>query len=65
MLNLIIIFNKGNNSEDLEKWKLFEANTNHNLVLYQGESILHPSKYAIITDYAETFLNDYFRHENV
>lgn len=53
------IFNSGNDPINLEGWKLFEADTNHSLSLYQGSFVLNPKGYVVICDDAATFKNDH------
>lgn len=45
----IEIYNNGDSSIDLVNYKFFEANTNHGLILFQGEANLNPQSYAIIS----------------
>ena len=54
----IEIYNNGKESVNLSNWKFFEANTNHALVLGQGNMILLSKEYAVIVQNNKTFLND-------
>lgn len=51
----IEIYNNGN-CEDISNYKLFEANTNHNLNLIQGSSTLCNNEYAVIADDSTKFI---------
>lgn len=53
------IYNDGDQPVDLTGWKLFEANTNHGLVLYSGNPVLGPGEYAVIADQPATIVNDF------
>ncbi len=55
----IEIYNSGTENIDLTDWRLFEAETDHKLILKQGTIIILPREYAIIANNAETFLNDH------
>ncbi len=55
----IEVQNTGTDSISLTNYKLYEANTNHSLVEYQGGVTLAPSAYAIIADSPSKFLADW------
>jgi hypothetical protein len=55
----IEVQNTGAESISLINYKLYEANTNHSLVGYQGDTTLAPSAYAIIADTPSKFLADW------
>lgn len=54
----IEIYNNGTETTNLTNWKFFEANTNHALVLGQGNMIIFPGEYIVIAQDNKTFLND-------
>ena len=54
----IEVKNTGASAIDLSTYKLFEANTNHSLVISQGDASLQPGAFAIITDKPVNFLSD-------
>lgn len=54
------ILNRGSESVDLSSWKFWENNTNHTLVLKQGDDFfLDPGEFAIITQDDKKFLAEY------
>ncbi len=55
----IEIYNDGGEAVDLSKWKLFEANTNHGLTSYQGNSTLSAGGFALIANNPAKFLVDW------
>lgn len=54
----IEIYNTGD-CEDITAYKLFEANTNHNINIIQGSPILCNNEYAVIADDSTTFILEY------
>ncbi|MSU56220.1 MAG: PKD domain-containing protein [Candidatus Taylorbacteria bacterium] len=50
--------NTGSTEISFLKWKLFEANTNHGLTLFQGNATTSASGFAIIADDPTKFLTD-------
>ncbi len=52
------VFNDSNESIDLSGWRFYEADVNHKLKLFQGNSTLPALEYAIIADNPEKFLVD-------
>ena len=54
----IEVQNTGNTEISFLKWKLFEANTNHGLTLFQGNATTSASGFAIIADDPTKFLAD-------
>jgi|GEM_PF-797169 len=50
--------NTGSGDVSLLKWKLFEANTNHGLTLFQGSATTSADGFAIIADDPAKFLLD-------
>ncbi len=54
----IEVKNTGASAVDLSTYKLFEANTNHSLVVFQGETNLQSGAFAIIADKPANFLSD-------
>jgi len=52
-------YNPGSSEIDLNGWKFYEAETNHNLILKQGDWILVGGAYAVMADDADQFLLDY------
>jgi len=55
----IEIYNTGNNAVDLSGWKFFESDTNHNLVIAQGNKMLPIGGFAVVADKAEKFLAEH------
>lgn len=55
----IEIANTGNVPVDLTGWKLNEANTNHGIVISQGNAAIPAGGFAIIADNPEKFLTDH------
>jgi len=55
----IEVYNSGNTPIDLINYKLFEANTNHGLTVFQGDSILDAQDYLIISSDPNKFKNDW------
>ena len=55
----IEIYNNTNTSVDLSTYKLFEANTNHALVVYEGNANISAGGYAIISSDPVKFKIDY------
>lgn len=55
----IEIYNDSNESIDITGWKLFEANVNHGLTAYSGDTIINSGEYAIIADQPATVVNDF------
>lgn len=55
----IEILNTGANAVDMSDWKFFEAETNHGLVLHQGDAVIQSGEYAIIADNPTKFLIDW------
>lgn len=53
------IWNNGSEAVDLADWRLFEADTNHKLVMAEGNSTLPPNGFAIIADDSQKFLADW------
>jgi len=53
------VFNAGGTSVHFTDWKLFEANTNHNVAAVQGGENLASGAYAIIADSPTKFLQDW------
>jgi len=51
----IEVANTGPNEVDLSGWRLFEADSNHNLNAVGGDGVLASKGYAIIADNAEMF----------
>ncbi len=54
----IEVQNTGGTAVDISGYKLFEANTNHSLVSFQGGVTLQPGAFAVIADKPENFLTD-------
>lgn len=54
----IEVQNTGNEDVSFLKWKLFEANTNHGLTLFQGNATTSASGFMIIADDPVKFLAD-------
>lgn len=54
----IEVKNTGANAVDLSTYKLFEANTNHALTIFQGEASIQSGAFAIIADKPANFLSD-------
>ena len=52
----IEIVNEDNFTVNMQGWKFYEANTNHNLVLVLGDYNLDPGEFAVIAEDAPTFL---------
>jgi len=50
--------NTGSDDISFAKWKFFEANTNHGLVLFQGNATTSASGFAVIADNPAKFLAD-------
>ena len=56
----IELYNQGNQTENITKWKLYEDETNHRLTLKQGENyIISPNEYFVIVQDIDNFLKDY------
>jgi hypothetical protein len=55
----IEIFNIGSCDVNLTGWKFFESNTNHRIVLIDGNIILKPKSFAIISNNASKFKEEY------
>lgn len=53
------IQNIGSVAVDISAWKLFEGDTNHKLVIAQGNTVLPPLGFAIIADKPEKFLSEH------
>lgn len=53
------VFNNSDTEADLSSFKFFEANTNHKLVLFQGEKNLGAHSYAIIVSDPMKFKTDW------
>lgn len=53
------IFNTSNSEIVVTEWKLYEQDTNHGIVAYQGGDTLPPGGYAVIADDPATFLGDW------
>jgi len=54
----IEVYNNSSESINLSEWKLFEANVNHSLNIFQGSEVLLASGIAIIADNPSKFLID-------
>src|SRR3989344_961500 len=52
----IEIYNAGNTAVDLTSWKLFEGDTNHNLVIAQGNNMLPVGGFEVVADKPDKFL---------
>ena len=52
------VFNTGSSPVALTEWKLFEADSNHNIVAYSGGESIASGAYAIIADNPAKFLED-------
>src|SRR3989344_490805 len=52
------VFNSGSSAILLTEWKLFEANSNHNIVAHSGGESLSGGAYAVIADNPVKFLED-------
>jgi len=52
------VFNTGSTPVPLTEWKLFEADSNHNIIAYSGGESLPGGAYAIIADNPAKFLVD-------
>jgi len=55
----IELFNAGNCEVNLTGWKFFESNTNHKITLVFGSIILKPNQFAIISNNATKFKEEY------
>ncbi len=55
----IEIYNSGETSVDIAKWKIFEGETGHLLSLRGGPTTIGAGEYAVIADDAEQFKLDY------
>ncbi|HPW34408.1 MAG TPA: lamin tail domain-containing protein [Candidatus Paceibacterota bacterium] len=55
----IEIYNSGNKTADIQKWKIYENDTGHSLKLIKGTDKIIPNGYAIIAEDAEQFIIDY------
>ncbi|MCC5994091.1 MAG: lamin tail domain-containing protein [Candidatus Aenigmarchaeota archaeon] len=55
----IELFNAGNCEVNLTGWKFFESNTNHKITLIFGSIILKPNQFAIISNNATKFKEEY------
>jgi len=55
----IEIFNAGNCEVNLTNWKFFESNTNHKIKLVFGSTVLRPNQFAIISNNATKFKEEY------
>jgi len=53
------LFNAGNCEVNLTGWKFFESNTNHKITLIFGSIILKPNQFAIISNNATKFKEEY------
>jgi len=53
------IYNDGPETVDLTGWKFFEADTNHGLTVYAGDTTLGPGEYAVIADQAAQLALDF------
>ena len=54
----IEIQNTGSEDISFSKWKLFEANTNHGLILFQGSATTSANGFVIIADDPAKFVTD-------
>lgn len=61
----IEVVNTGGVSVDIADFKFFEAETNHKLILSQGDSNLEAGGYAVIADNTDTFLADWPNYSGV
>lgn len=55
----IEIYNTASTSIDIFGWKFWEAGANHGLKEVQGDFIIEPNEYAVITQNNDNFLLDY------
>jgi len=55
----IEIENTGSQAVDASTWKLFEANSNHGLKVFQGDGVIQPGLFAIIANDPGAFLVEY------
>jgi hypothetical protein len=55
----IELFNAGNCEVNLTGWRFFESNTNHKITLIFGSIILKPNQFAIISNNATKFKEEY------
>jgi hypothetical protein len=55
----IELFNAGNCEVNLTGWRFFESNTNHKINLIFGSIILKPNQFAIISNNATKFKEEY------
>ena len=53
------IYNVGGSAVDLSGWKLFEGDTNHNLVIAQGNNMLPVGGFAVVADKPDKFLAEH------
>ena len=53
------IYNGSNSGVDITNWKFFENDTNHSLVLIQGNAVLEQNGYVIIVSDPDKFFSDY------
>jgi len=60
----IEIYNNGDEEINLEGWRFFEADSNHRLILEQGDNmIISNDEYIVIVQDTNTFLEDYEGYE--
>jgi len=55
----IELYNNEASDRDITGWKFYEAGTNHELGLVQGNMIIPKGEYAVIADNCDSFLLDY------
>jgi len=55
----IEVFNAGNCEVNLTNWKFFEGSTNHKIKLVFGDIVLKPNQFAIISNNATKFKEEY------
>ncbi|MEK7123489.1 MAG: lamin tail domain-containing protein, partial [Patescibacteria group bacterium] len=53
------IHNNGGVSVDLNGWKFYENETNHNLAAYRGDLVLEAGEYAVIAIKGDKFIEKY------